>query len=90
MTKCEKIFNIFNVALLLALAFSTLYPFLYTLSMSLSTPSEAVKEGLHLFPGDVTFAAFKWDGINSVIKGGNKLPHSKCEFRNSHKMKFVN
>lgn len=59
MTKGEKIFNIFNMALLLALAFSTLYPFLYTLSMSLSTPSEAVKEGLHIFPGDVTFAAYK-------------------------------
>jgi hypothetical protein len=25
------------------------------------------------------------DGINSVIKGGNKLPQSKCEFRNSQK-----
>jgi hypothetical protein len=30
------------------------------------------------------------DGINSVIKGGNELPHSKCEFRNSQKMKFEN
>jgi len=39
-----------------------------------------------------------WDGINSVVKGGNKLPHSKCEFRNSQKtelrisitLKFLN
>jgi hypothetical protein len=27
-----------------------------------------------------------WYGINSVVKGGNELPHSKCEFRNSQKI----
>jgi hypothetical protein len=37
---------------------------------------------------EIYFTAFRWDGINSVIKSGNELPHSKCEFRNSQKMKF--
>ena len=36
---------------------------------------------------EIYFAAFIRDGINSVIKDGNKLPHSKCEFRNSQKIK---
>jgi hypothetical protein len=39
---------------------------------------------------EIYFTAFRWDGINSVIKGGNELPHSKCEFSNSQKMKFEN
>jgi hypothetical protein len=39
---------------------------------------------------EIYFAAFSWDGINSVIKGGNKLPHSKCEFHNSQEMNFEN
>ena len=39
---------------------------------------------------EIYFAAFIWDGINSVIKGGNELPHSMCEFHNSQKMKFEN
>ncbi|OGV61063.1 MAG: hypothetical protein A2X45_14800 [Lentisphaerae bacterium GWF2_50_93] len=36
---------------------------------------------------EIYFAALIWDGINSVIKSGNKLPHSTCEFRNSQKIK---
>jgi hypothetical protein len=49
---------------------------------------------------EIYFAVFKWDGINSVIKGGNELPHfllrqgyggqAKCEFRNSQKMVLEN
>jgi len=32
---------------------------------------------------EIHFAALMLDGINSVFKGGNELPHSMCEFRNS-------
>jgi hypothetical protein len=37
---------------------------------------------------EINFAElpYFWGGINSAVKGGNKLPHSKCEFRNSQKM----
>jgi hypothetical protein len=37
---------------------------------------------------EIYFAAFRRDGINSVVKGGNKLPHSMCEFHNSQEGKF--
>jgi hypothetical protein len=38
---------------------------------------------------EINFAElpFFWGGINSAVKGGNELPHSKCEFRNSQKIK---
>ena len=37
---------------------------------------------------EINFAElpYCWYGINSVVKGGNELPHSKCEFRNSQKI----
>ena len=59
MTFGEKIFNLVNMALLVALGFSTLYPLLYTLSLSLSTPAEAARGGLHLWPGDISISAYK-------------------------------
>ena len=39
---------------------------------------------------EINFAEllYFWGGINSAVKGGNELPHSKCEFRNSQKIKF--
>lgn len=54
----EKTFAIFNYIFLSMLAFSTLYPFLYTLSMSLSTTVEASREGLHLFPKQITLISY--------------------------------
>ncbi len=46
--------------------------------------SHGVRELVTALFREIYFAAF-WDGINSVIKGGNKLPQSKCEFHNSQK-----
>lgn len=57
-TKGEKVFNIFNIIILLLFAFTTLYPFLYTLSISLSSAAEAAKGGFHLYPKDISFTAY--------------------------------
>ncbi len=54
----ERIFEAVNILLLLLLAFSTLYPFLYTLTLSLSTPAAAKLPGLHLFPTEVTLSSY--------------------------------
>lgn len=68
----EKIFNVFNIIILTALALTTLYPFIYTLSMSLSTAAEAAKGGFHLYPKDISFTAynmvFKNEGLLSAYK----------------------
>ncbi len=58
-TKGEQIFNTFNILILLFIGFISLYPFLYTLTMSLSTAAEANSVGLHLFPKTFSFAAYK-------------------------------
>ncbi len=49
-TKGEKAFNVFNYIILTLFAFTTLYPFLYTLTISISTPAEATRVGLHILP----------------------------------------
>jgi len=60
-TTGEKIFSVFNYIILTIFAFSTLYPFLYTFTMSVSTDAEAAKTGLHILPNfnAVTLAAYK-------------------------------
>ena len=40
-TTGEKVFNVFNYIILTIFALTTLYPFLYTLSISPSTQAEA-------------------------------------------------
>lgn len=52
-------FDGINFLLLLLLAFLTLYPFLYTLTMSLSTPVDAKLPGLHLFPMRPTLESYE-------------------------------
>ena len=49
-TKGEKIFNVFNYIILTIFGLTTLYPFLYTLTISLSTAAEADRIGLHILP----------------------------------------
>ena len=48
--------------------------------------SLGVRELVTAFFREIYFA-YLLDGINSVIKSGNKLPQSKCEFRNSQEIK---
>ncbi len=49
-TRGEKIFNVCNYIILTLFAATTIYPFLYTLTISFSTPAEAIKPGLHILP----------------------------------------
>ena len=58
-TRGEKVFNVFNVLLLGILSFIALYPFIYTVSMSLSTAAEAAREGFHLYPREVSLTAYR-------------------------------
>ena len=55
----EKIFDVFNIALLAFLAILWTYPFIYTLSMSLSTAAEASRDGFHLLPREVSLFSYK-------------------------------
>ncbi|MBD2847522.1 carbohydrate ABC transporter permease [Paenibacillus sp. IB182496] len=54
----EKLFDTLNVIVLILLACATLYPFIYTLTVSLSLPSEFKLPGLKLFPRDPTLASY--------------------------------
>ena len=49
-SKGEKVFGVFNYIILSFFAISTLYPFLYTATMSVSTEAAAQAVGLHIFP----------------------------------------
>ncbi len=66
----EKIFGILNMAALGLVALLCLYPFLYTLTISLSTASEASREGLHLFPREISFASYRMVLSNPNILTG--------------------
>lgn len=64
-TRGEKIFNVFNYIILSMFALTTLYPLLYTISISFSTQAEADKIGLHLLPN---FQQFTIDPYIMVFK----------------------
>ena len=68
-TRGEKIFNVCNYIILTLLAMTTLYPFLYTLTISLSTPAEAIKPGLHILPNfsNITLDSYKFVLENDTI-----------------------
>lgn len=59
-TNGEKIFNVFNYIVLILLGLSTLYPFLYTLTISLSTTKAVNAGGYHLLPtwGEMTLGPY--------------------------------
>ncbi len=59
-TKGEKIFNVFNYIALTLLGLTTLYPFLYTLTMSISTTVAVNAGGYHLIPtwGEMTLQPY--------------------------------
>lgn len=68
-TRGEKIFNVCNYVILSLFAFTTLYPFLYTLTISISTPAEATKVGLHILPNlnALSLDAFKYVLDDSIL-----------------------
>ena len=57
--KGERVFAVFNVVFLTLFAFTTLYPFIFTLSKSLSTQAAIIKDVYYLYPKEVTFAAYQ-------------------------------
>lgn len=71
----RKVFNIFNYLFLAILAFTTLYPFLYTLSMSLSTTKAATQMGFRFWPSEFSGMAYQMVFKNKdlFIAYGNTL-----------------
>lgn len=61
-SRAEKVFYFFNYLLLGLFACITLYPFLYVLSASISTPQAVVTGEVLLFPKGIT-----WEAYNSVF-----------------------
>ena len=59
LTRGEKVFGIVNIVALTLMGLATLYPFVYTLSISLSTATEANRTSLHLYPREVSLAAYR-------------------------------
>ncbi len=66
----DVFFDVTNITLLTLLALSCIYPFIYTLSISLSTAVEASRDGLHLYPKDVSFVAYEMVLNNPDIISG--------------------
>ncbi|MCE5326352.1 MAG: carbohydrate ABC transporter permease [Planctomycetaceae bacterium] len=69
-TTGEKIFNVFNIIVMIIVALMAIYPFIYTLSISLSSNVEAAREGWHLWPREVSLAAYKVVLGNTEIRTG--------------------
>lgn len=75
MTSGEKIFQWFAVILVVMMSFAMVYPFIHIASISLSTPAEALRPGIHLFPLEVSFDAYReamqsngiWYGFQNTI-----------------------
>ena len=69
-TRGEKIFNVFNLAFLGLVGMLALYPFIYTLSLSLSSAAEAMRAGLHLYPREVSLTSYEMVLSNPEIARG--------------------
>lgn len=71
----RKVFCVFNYVFLAFLAFTMLYPFIYTLSMSLSTTKAATEMGLHLYPKEVSIMAYQmvFKNRDIITSYGNTL-----------------
>jgi len=70
MSRMEILFNVVNVVLLVLVAVLMLYPFIYTLSISLSTATEAGREGWHVLPREFSLAAYRMILSNPEILTG--------------------
>ncbi|XEC93005.1 carbohydrate ABC transporter permease [Paenibacillus tarimensis] len=61
LTKGEKIFQGFLIVFITILSIIMVYPFLHVMSISLSTPAEALRPGIHLFPKEISL--FAWERV---------------------------
>ncbi|MGA0368084.1 MAG: carbohydrate ABC transporter permease [Kiritimatiellia bacterium] len=66
----ERIFSTCNMIALGLLGLLCLYPFLYTLTISLSTAAEANTPGFHLFPKEISWASYRMVLSNPDILTG--------------------
>ena len=58
LSRGEKIFQFFLIIFIACISITMLYPFLHVLSISLSTPAEALRPGIHLFPQEISFKSW--------------------------------
>ena len=58
LSRGEKIFQFFLIIFIACISITMLYPFLHVLSISLSTPAEALRPGIHLFPQEISFRSW--------------------------------
>lgn len=72
LTRSQKVFQVFNYIILGIIALATLYPFLDVIKVSISTPADASRMSLTLWPGEFTFAAYKHVFANQYIWIGYK------------------
>lgn len=71
----EKIFDFFNIIFMLFLMLITLYPFIYILNLSLSTPTGSLMGGFFLTPNGFSLEAYRrvlnsphiWIGYKNTI-----------------------
>jgi putative aldouronate transport system permease protein len=66
----ERVFNVANIVVLGAIGLLCVYPFLYTVSISLSTAAEANRTGFHLFPREVSLVSYRMVLTNPFIVTG--------------------
>lgn len=74
-TTGEKLFQVFAAVFVAGLCTAMVYPFLHIFSISFSTPQEAIRPGIHLFPRAFSFIAYKrifeydmlWIGFGNSI-----------------------
>lgn len=64
LTKGEKIFQGILIVGITLLCIVMVYPFLHVLSISLSTPAEALRPGIHLYPKEISLLA--WERVLST------------------------
>jgi len=64
------VFGAVNVMALGVVAMLCVYPFIYTLSISLSTAAEASRDGLHFFPREASLVSYKMVLTNPNIVTG--------------------
>ncbi|MBO9608596.1 MAG: carbohydrate ABC transporter permease [Paenibacillaceae bacterium] len=77
MTTGEKAFQVVLIVFITLLCVAMLYPFVHELAVSLSTPTEAIRQGIHIIPLEFSVDAYKqvlssndiWTGLyNSVFR----------------------
>lgn len=75
MTTGEKVFQAFLLLFISLLCLLMLYPFVHELAISLSTPAEAIRQGIHIIPLDFSIEAYRevfssktiWSGLGNSL-----------------------